>query len=141
LTPSPGWLAVIEHVPVATIVTVATLTVQTDCVVEVKITVRPEVAVALSPKGDTPKVTLLSVPNEMVWGGRADAWVTVIDCPRIVMCAVLAAVTVLAVKVKGTTPPAGVPIVSQFWSLAGAKTPVRDCVDGITWSFESLPAA
>ncbi len=48
------------------IVTVATLTVQTESVVEAKVTVRFELAVAAMPKGATPKITLLNGANEMV---------------------------------------------------------------------------
>ena len=51
-------------------------TVHTACVVEVKVTARPEVAVAEMLKGDTPKVTLAGVPNEMVCVPE----VTVKDC-------------------------------------------------------------
>ena len=45
-----------------------------------------------------------------------------------------------AVKEKLMTPFAMGPMVSQLWSLVGAKTPVRDCVDGSTGSSESDPA-
>ena len=51
---SPAWLAVIEHEPPATIVTVLPVTVQTDVVLETKLTARPELAVAAMVNGDTP---------------------------------------------------------------------------------------
>jgi len=57
---------VIEHDPPATIVTVLPLVpevVQTEVVVEAKLTARPELAVALTVNGETPYVTLLSAPN------------------------------------------------------------------------------
>ena len=62
----PGWLAVIEHAPPATIVTVVPDTVQTAVVVEANITVSPEVDVALIVNGVTPKVTLLRGLNVIV---------------------------------------------------------------------------
>jgi hypothetical protein len=66
----PAWLAVIEHVPTATIVTVLPDTVQTDAVVEVKLTGKPELAVAVIANGATPSVTLLNAANVIV----CDAW-------------------------------------------------------------------
>ena len=62
----PGWLAVIEQEPPATIVTVLPETVQTEVVVEAKLTARPELAVALTVNGAAPYVTSLSAPNAMV---------------------------------------------------------------------------
>ena len=67
----PAWLAVIEQGPPATIVTVLPATVQTEVVVEAKLTARPELAVALTANGDTPKLTSLGAPNAMVCDGRA----------------------------------------------------------------------
>ena len=67
----PAWLAVIEQAPGATIVTVLPAMVQTDVVVEAKLTARPELAVALTVNGETPKLTLLSAPNVMVCDSRA----------------------------------------------------------------------
>ena len=52
----PGWVAVREQVPAETILTVDPATVQTDVVVDAKLTGRPEVAVALSVKGAAPNV-------------------------------------------------------------------------------------
>ena len=52
--PFPAWLAVIEQVPPPTTVSVVPETVQTDMVVEAKLTVSPEVEEALSEKGETP---------------------------------------------------------------------------------------
>ena len=62
----PAWLAVIEHMPRAAIVTVLPETVQTDVVVEAKLTAKPELAVAPIVKGAMPKATLLSAPNVIV---------------------------------------------------------------------------
>src|ERR1700733_567172 len=64
----PVWLAVIEQVPGATSVTVTPRTVQNSGLLEVNVTVRPEVAVALSGGTDCPIVTLLSGPNVIVCG-------------------------------------------------------------------------
>ena len=47
-------LAAMVHVPPVTIVTVATLTVHTAVVVEMKATVKPDDAVALTAKGAAP---------------------------------------------------------------------------------------
>jgi len=66
---SPGWW----HVPVVTSVTVAPLVppvVQTEPVVEEKVTVRREVAVALTVTGEALMATLASVPKLMVWVPR-----------------------------------------------------------------------
>jgi hypothetical protein len=54
--------------PVPTIVTVLPDTVQTDWVVEVKVTVSPEEAVAVRPIRLAPKTILLSAPNVIVCG-------------------------------------------------------------------------
>ena len=56
------------------------------------------------------------------------------------MCAVRAEVDVLAVNEKLTTPFAMVPMVSQPWSLEGAKIPARDMLAGSTGSNASAPA-
>jgi hypothetical protein len=62
----PAWLAVMEHDPAATIVTVLPATVQTAVVVEVKLTGRPELAVALTGNGAAPNVTLFRTPKVIV---------------------------------------------------------------------------
>jgi hypothetical protein len=62
----PAWLAVMEHVPAAMIVTVLPATVQTPVVVEVKVIARPELAVALALNGDTPRLTLRNPANAIV---------------------------------------------------------------------------
>ena len=66
----------IEQEPPAAIVTVLPATVQTDVVVEAKLTASPELAVALTVNGETPKLTLLSAPKLMV----CDAALTVKLC-------------------------------------------------------------
>jgi hypothetical protein len=53
-------------VPPATSVTVVPNTVHTDVVCELKLTVRPEVADALTVNGDAPNVWLESPPNVIV---------------------------------------------------------------------------
>ena len=63
----PASLAVMEQVPVATRVTKDPETVQTDVVVEAKLTVSPDVAVALTVIGGTPRFWLLSAPKVMVF--------------------------------------------------------------------------
>ena len=72
----PAWLAVIEQDPPATIVTVLPATVQTDVVVEAKLTASPELAVAVTVNGETPYVTLLNAPKVIV----CDAVLTVKPC-------------------------------------------------------------
>jgi hypothetical protein len=63
----PACEALIVQVPTATSVTVAPDTVQTVVVVEVKLTARPEDAVALTVNGAVPKGSVESVPKVMVW--------------------------------------------------------------------------
>ena len=72
----PAWLAVIVQVPAATRWTVAPfvpLVVQIVVVVDVKLTVRPEDAVAPTVKSAVPSVLLARAPNVMLWL----AWVIV----------------------------------------------------------------
>ena len=60
-------MAVTEHVPTATSVTVAPEIVQTPVVVDAKLTGRPELAVALIANGGVPKGWLENAPKVMVW--------------------------------------------------------------------------
>jgi hypothetical protein len=55
------------QVPTATKVTLDAETVQTAAVCELKLTVRPEVAVAVAANGADPNATFDSVPNAIVW--------------------------------------------------------------------------
>src|SRR5580658_434921 len=55
------------HVPMATSVAVVLETVQTDVVVEAKLTARLEDALALSVKGALPSTKFEIAPNVMVW--------------------------------------------------------------------------
>jgi hypothetical protein len=55
------------HVPTAASVTIVPDTAHTDAVCEVKLTASPDVAVALTVKGDVPNAWLASVPNVIVW--------------------------------------------------------------------------
>ena len=64
---SPPWLAVIEQVPTATIITVLPETVQTEDVYA-KLTASPELAVALSENGETPRLSILTGPKVIVCG-------------------------------------------------------------------------
>ena len=63
---SPGWLAVRLQVPAATRFSVVPLTVQTDVVVYVIVTARPDVDVATSAGGTVPIVWLPGDTNVMV---------------------------------------------------------------------------
>ena len=73
----PGWIAVMEQVPPATIVTVVPVTVQTDVVVELKLTVKPELAVALIVNGAVPAGTFDSVLKVIVCAcSTENDWVT-----------------------------------------------------------------
>ena len=56
-----------EQVPTETSVTVVPLTVQTGVVVEAKLTVKPELAVAASVTGPLPKAMAAGCPNVRVW--------------------------------------------------------------------------
>src|SRR5580700_10429063 len=62
----PGWLAIMEHIPAAMTVTVLADTVQTEIVVDAKLTASPELAVAVIGNGATPKVTFPSEPKVIV---------------------------------------------------------------------------
>ena len=59
-------MAVIEQVPAAKIVTVFPETVHTPGVVDVRLTVRPDDAVATTANGAIPKVTLPNDPKKIV---------------------------------------------------------------------------
>ena len=63
----PACVAWMMQVPPETSVTVATDTVQTAVVCELKLTVRPEDAVALTVNGAVPKTRFESAPKLMVW--------------------------------------------------------------------------
>ena len=63
----PAWLAVIEHVPTATIATVVPDTVQTGIVFDANVTVSPELALAEIGNAATPNATLPRALNEIVW--------------------------------------------------------------------------
>ena len=65
------------HVPVANRVTVAVLTVQTDRVVEAKLTASPELAVAPTVNGALPYVWAESAEKVMVCGAGVTAKVCV----------------------------------------------------------------
>src|SRR5436305_1169724 len=62
----PSWVAVIEQRPAVTTVTVAPATVQTEVVLDVRLTVRPELAVALRPNDVTGNTLSLSGAKVMV---------------------------------------------------------------------------
>ena len=62
----PPWLAVMLHVPTATKVSVVPLAVQTPCVVDAKLTTRPELALADNAAGAVPSVWLLGDVNVML---------------------------------------------------------------------------
>jgi hypothetical protein len=64
--PFPGWVAVMEQVPTAIIVTVFPETVHTRGVVEAKLTGSPELAVALMVNGGVPITTLGRVGKVML---------------------------------------------------------------------------
>ena len=62
----PAWLAWMVHLPPATSVTVLPETMQTDGVVDAKLTGRPELAVALTVNGAAPYVTEARAGNVIV---------------------------------------------------------------------------
>ena len=93
---SPSWVAVIEHVPRETSVTVAPDTVQTPVLFDINVTASPELAVALKANdgvakrcrsGNTPNVIVCALPvtvNVCVTAGAAaqvelPSWVAVIE--------------------------------------------------------------
>ena len=66
----PACAAEMTQVPVLTNVTMFPATVHTPVVVEVKLTGRPELAVALIANGEVPSVAPLSTANAIVWEPR-----------------------------------------------------------------------
>jgi hypothetical protein len=74
----PDCVAAIEQVPAPTRVTADPEIVHTAGVVDRKMTVRPELAVAEIVSGALPKVTALSAPNVIVWlaGFTIKLWLT-----------------------------------------------------------------
>ena len=65
--PLPAWLAVMAQFPAATTVTVVFATVQIAGVMEVKLTGKPELAVAPIVNGVAPKLTPVRAPKAIVW--------------------------------------------------------------------------
>ena len=63
---SPPWLAVMEHVPVATAVMTKPATVQMPVVVDVKVTVRDDEEVGATVCVDPPRVIADGVPKVIV---------------------------------------------------------------------------
>ena len=66
----PAWVAWIVQAPTETSVTVEPVvpdTVQTEVVCELKFTVKPELALALTVNGAAPKTWFESAPKAMVW--------------------------------------------------------------------------
>ena len=63
----PNWVAWIVHVPTETSVTVAPDSVQTGVDCEVKLTAKPEPAVALTAKAAAPNVLFGRALKLMVW--------------------------------------------------------------------------
>jgi hypothetical protein len=68
----PDWLAVMAQVPADKTVATFPETLHTDRVVEVNVTVNPELAVAFSVIGDPGRVTELRRPNVIVCACRPD---------------------------------------------------------------------
>ena len=83
-TALPGCVAVSEQIPAAVRVTVAPETVQTAMEFEVRVTVRPEVAVAASPNGAVPKEVSAGCVNVIVCGPRftVNVWLTGVATPK-----------------------------------------------------------
>ena len=90
--PLPDWFALIVHVPGATVVNTPPLViVQTDAVLELKVTARPELAVAVS-VGEVAKFCVPGLLKVIVWAALG---VTLFDCAEArLVPAALVAVTV-----------------------------------------------
>jgi hypothetical protein len=99
----PAWLAVIEQDPPPTIVTVVPETVQTEGVVEAKLTARPELAVAPTVNAEAPYVASLSGSNVIVCGGKGGIK-TVLAEPMPVMG------TMVSTRESGSTQDALAPV-------------------------------
>src|SRR5664280_3178483 len=78
---SPAWAAVIEQVPTVSKVTDVPLTVHTEDELELKLTSRPEEAVAPMVTGDWASVLAASAPNVIDWSALAivTVWLPVVE--------------------------------------------------------------
>src|SRR5580704_17293406 len=63
----PGCVAWMVHIPTPTSVTVFPATLQTAVAVEVKLTAKPELAVALTRNTGCPYLLFANAPKVMVW--------------------------------------------------------------------------
>jgi phage tail protein X len=83
----PACVAWMVHVPAPTSVTVAPDTVQTDVVVEAKLTANPELALALTVNGEAPNTWPNKLPNVIVWlpGVTVKPWLTGVAAPQLLL--------------------------------------------------------
>jgi hypothetical protein len=83
----PPCVAWIVHVPTATTVTAVPDTVQTDEVVEAKLTANPELAVALTGNAAAPNTWPDSAPNVIVWlpAVTVKPWLTGVAAPQLLL--------------------------------------------------------
>src|ERR1039457_1046801 len=89
----PACVAWIVQVPTETSVTVAPDTVQTDVVCELKLTGKPELALALTANGAVPKTWFERAPKVMVWlppGVTWKPWFTGVAAAQLVLPACVA---------------------------------------------------
>jgi hypothetical protein len=104
LPPCVAWMV---QVPTATSVTVVPDTVQTDEVVEAKLTANPELAVALTAKGAAPNAWLDSAPNVIVWlpAVTAKLSLTGVAAPQFVLPPCVAWMVHVPTATSVTVPP------------------------------------
>ncbi len=74
----PAWFASMVQVPEAMKLATVPETVQMLCVVEVKVTAKPELAVATSVSG-VPTVCVPGLAKLMLWGSRFTVWVIALE--------------------------------------------------------------
>jgi hypothetical protein len=120
LPPCAAWMV---QGPAATSVTVAPDTVQTDGVVEAKLTAKPEDAVAPTVNGAVPKGWFESAPKVMVWppGVTWKLWFTGVAAAQLELPACVA----WMVQVPTATSVTVAPDTAQMESVVAAKLTAR----------------
>ena len=104
----PAWVAWTVQVPVATSVTVVPETVHTGVVCELKLTARPELAVALTVNGTLPaSVRFAIAPKVMVWllGVTWKLWLTGVAAAQLALPACVAWRGQVPTETSGTVLP------------------------------------
>ena len=134
----PAWLATMVQVPAATSVSVVPLTVQVLGVVELKVTARPELALAASGGGGVPRVWLPGEAKVMV----CDAFATVMTRDTVTAAAKMLLPAWLAsmMQVPAATSVSVVPLAEQVLGVVEAKLTGRPELELATNAAGALPS-